>query len=98
MITAIPTIEITNHTHPPRIWRPDREGRAARTVNNAQLSAELLVNAPLIPLSEQIQIGLTQRRQKRIRITGATRPAVVSGNQQVVRIDTIRIERDPFKI
>src|SRR5580765_4616831 len=87
----VPIIEISDDADPLRIRRPNGEAGAMHTVNGSQLRAEFVINAPLIPFAEKIQVSLAQRRQKGIRIAASANFSIVTGYHQVIGIDTIRL-------
>ena len=73
---AVPVVEIAHHADALGVGRPDRETGAGDAVDHPQLRAQLFVNPPLVAFAKEIEIGLTQRGQKGIRIAGAlTSPA-----------------------
>src|ERR1700730_16157933 len=62
MHPAITLVEIPHHAHPLRIRRPNCEIHAGITVNFAHVRAELVVNLPVLPFAEEMQINLTHDR------------------------------------
>ena len=86
----IPVIEIADHADPLGVGRPDREAGAGHTIDGAQLGPELVINPALVPLPEQEQIRIPQRRQERIRVTRPANAALLIRNDQVVGINAVR--------
>src|SRR5687767_15560958 len=59
---AVPVIERADNTHALRIGRPDGETRSGDAINDFELRAKLVVNAPLVAFTEKIEVHLAERR------------------------------------
>src|SRR5437879_678712 len=97
MKTSVPIVEIADDADALRVRRPDGEARAGNAVNRAQLRAELVVDFPLVPLAEEKQIRLAERRQEGIRIARAAGFSLMIGDDEIVGVDGIRQFSFAFK-
>src|SRR5437867_2819487 len=97
MTAAIPPIEITDDADAPGVGRPNAEADAGDPIDDAQLGAELVVNAPLVTLAEQVKIGFAEGWEKRIRIANAADAAMIVGDGELVRIYLSDLFGDSFK-
>ena len=87
MAAAVPAVEVADHADPLGVRRPHGEAGAAHAVRRADVRAELVIDAPLIALAEEIQVRLAQCRQEGIRIARAPHRAGFVRDHQVIRID-----------
>ena len=85
----VPAVEIADDANALSVGGPDGEAGAGHAVNGAQLRAEFVVNPALVPLAEEIQIGLTESGEEGIGIARASKGAGFVGNHQVVSIHTV---------
>src|SRR6266481_4757533 len=95
--TPVPGVEVADDTDPPGIRRPNREAGARRAVNDAQLRAELVVNALLFALAEKVEVNLTERGQKGIRIAGALNVSLMIGDDQIISVNALGLFSDAFE-
>ena len=93
----VPIVEIADHADALGVGRPDREAGAGHPVDRAQLRPELVVNPALVPLAEEEQIRLAQRRQEGIRVARAADAALLIGDDQVISINAVRLGGDAFE-
>ena len=94
---SVPAVEIADDTDALRVRRPNSEARARNPIDRPKVRAELVVNAPLVPLPEQIQIRFAERRQERIRVAGLTPAPPMAGDHQVVSVHAAGLFGDAFK-
>ncbi len=87
MVAAVPLVEVPDHRHARGGGRPDGEGDPGHPVDHPRVGAELLVDAPLRPLVEQVQVLVAQRRQKRVRIAELPGLAVRAARAELVSED-----------
>src|SRR5205814_10552646 len=97
MKPAIPAVEIAHDTDALRVRRANSEARARNPIERPKVRAELVVNAPLVPLPEQIQVRFAERRQERIRVAGLTPVPPLAGDHQVVSVHAAGLFGDAFK-
>ena len=93
----VPVVEIADHADALSVGRPYREAGARHAVNRAQLGAQLVINPALVPLAEQEQVRLAQRRQERIRVAGAAHAPLLIGDDQVVGVNAVGLGGDAFE-
>ncbi len=65
---AVPPIEVADDAAALRVRRPDREAHAGDTVDLAGVRAQLLVEPPVAPLGEQVDVDLAQERREAVGI------------------------------
>ena len=65
---CIPAAEFTDHTHPLRVRRPDREPDARHSVDGVRVRAEHVPQAAVRPLVEEVEVDVADRRQEAIGI------------------------------
>src|SRR5262245_24067433 len=56
MLAWLPVVEIAYHRYAACIRRPDREMRADRPVLLEDVSAQLLINPVMVPLSQEVEV------------------------------------------
>ncbi len=55
----IPLVEVADHTHGVRVWRPDGETDARCTVDRCDMGSEFLVDASVGTLIEKVQVDIS---------------------------------------
>src|ERR1700730_8374035 len=80
---AVPIIEITHHADALRVWRPNREINAGVIVDVAQVRAELVVNLPVLPFAEKMQIDFAHDRSIAVGIAHDTFRSVPIGKAKL---------------
>ena len=65
---AVPAVEIADDADPPGVGRPDGEGAAAHAADLLEVRAELVVEAVVIALGEEVQVEFAQDRPEGIRV------------------------------
>jgi hypothetical protein len=68
--TAVPRIEIADHSHPRGVRRPDGKADAVNATDGPDLRAEGLAQFEMAALVEQKKIQVSEQRPERIRILG----------------------------
>lgn len=72
MITTVPAVEIADNGNPRGRRRPNREGHAMDTAKIAHVRTELVIDAVLVALIEQVQVLFADRRQEAVRVEELT--------------------------
>src|ERR1700738_2774817 len=66
MPPCVPEIEIADHADPPRIGSEHHESHALDAIERHRTSAELVIEALMGALAEEIQIEIGQHRRKAV--------------------------------
>ena len=81
---AIPTAEIADDADASRVRRPDGEAHPRDAVDGAHVRAQLLREAAVRPLAEEVEIDLAKGRQESIGIVALPRGAIREMEAQAV--------------
>ena len=68
MAAAVPIVEAADDADPPGVGRPNREGNARHTVDLAGMGAQVIVDAQILALAQQMQVELAEQARKTIGI------------------------------
>jgi hypothetical protein len=82
--TPAPIAERADHAHANGVRGPDRKGGTLNTIDRPYMSTHALPKPPVISLVEQMQVNITQRRQKAVRVLLLPRVAVRKPVSQTV--------------
>ena len=86
MAAAVPVVEVADDTDALRVGRPDREVDPVGRADAHRMRAELLVNAGVIALAEEIHIEVGENAAEAKRVVDLDlAPARVEGSQAIVR-------------
>ena len=64
--TAVPAVELADHAHPLGVGGPDREGGAGNALHRARVRTQLLVQAEMGALGQEVDVGLAQHRREAV--------------------------------
>ncbi len=82
---AVPAVEVARHARGPGIRRPDREGRALRSVDLADVGAEDAPQLLVAAFADQMQIEFADRGTEAVRVHRGEVGGVVVGRDQLVQ-------------
>src|SRR4029434_1111050 len=85
MPSSVPLIEIANYRYTVGVWCPDMERCPGNAIDFGQVSAELLVQLPMLALAEEMKIEGTEDCVEGIRIALDPDVPVVGGELEFVR-------------
>src|SRR4051812_29110894 len=97
MVAPVPAIEISDHAHPLGVGRPHGKAGSGHPINSPELGAEFVVDASLVALAEEIEIGFAESGQKRVSIAGATDFSLGVRDHQIVGIDALGLVGGPLE-
>ncbi|MCY1352859.1 hypothetical protein D9M69_391830 [compost metagenome] len=80
----VPAVELADHGHAPRVWRPHREAHAVDAVHALPLRAQALAQLEVAALGNQVQVQLAQQQAEGIRVGAALLGAVRPGHADAV--------------
>src|SRR3954471_14169973 len=84
MDTTVPVIEITHYADSLGVRRPDCKINAVFAIERAQMSAEFVVDSPVLSFGKEIQIGFAHDRAIPVRITRRPLGAGGGGKMKLV--------------
>src|SRR5436190_3943546 len=87
--TAIPIVEVADDADALGVGGPDGEAGAGHAINSAQLGAQLIIDAELLALAEQIQIRFADGGQEGIGIARAMHLAGAIRDYQLISVNTV---------
>ena len=73
MPAAVPAVEVADHADAIRVGRPDREVHAGRAADRHRVRAELVVDAGVLALAEQVEVEVGEHAAVAIRIVDSRR-------------------------
>src|SRR5690606_13306158 len=65
---AVPLVEITDDTDPPRIRRPDGEADPRHAVEHHRVRAKAVIEPPVAALAEEMHVEFAKDRRKPVRV------------------------------
>ena len=68
MAAAVPIVEAADDADPPRVGRPDREGDARDTLDLAGMGAQMIIDAEILALPQQMEVELAEQAGETIGI------------------------------
>ena len=83
---AVPEVERAHHAHALGVRRPHRETRAGAGHRAPRVRAELVVDAVVVALAEQVQVEVRQLRREVVRVVLGELVAVAVADVQPVRL------------
>jgi hypothetical protein len=94
---AVPEVERPHHAHALRIRCPHREARAVESVEGDRVCAELVVDAVVVALAEQVQVEVRQLRREVVGVVTGDLVAVGVVDAQSVGMQRATVGHAPLE-
>src|SRR5579859_2202536 len=97
MSSAIPLVEITDHTDALRVGRPDDEVDPFHTIDFAGVCAHLVITLIMLPFTQQVQVKRGEQGSKGVGITQPGLSAIWLVNDQEIARNMLELGNDNLK-
>src|SRR5690242_15329927 len=84
MDAAIPVVEVANNADSLGVRRPHRKIDASLAINCPEMSAELIVNSPVLTFPKKVEVGLAHDGPVPVRIAGRPLVTGMGGKLQAI--------------